>query len=71
MPEGVVIWGAIAISAAVLAGILAGLKHRDFSFWIGWSFLFPPMVIFLAFLPRLPVRPRRRTLDEEDQAEAS
>ncbi len=67
MVQGVVIWGAIAIGSAILAGVLAGVKNRDFSFWIGWSFIFPPMVLILIFMPRLKgPRPRRPSLDEED-----
>lgn len=61
-------WGLIATGAAAIAGILAGVKNRDYSFWIGWTFVFPPMVIFLAILPKLAgPRPRRPTLDEEDK----
>jgi len=55
------------ILCAILGGILAGLKNRDYSFWIAWSFLVPPAVIVLLFLPTLKGRrPRRITLDEED-----
>ncbi len=61
-------WGLIATAAAAIAGILAGFKNRDYSFWIGWSFVFPPLVIFLAILPKLAgPRPRRPSLDEEDK----
>lgn len=71
MMTAIVIWGATAFSAAALAGILAGIKNRDISFWIGWSFLFPPLVLFLLFLPKHQgQRPRRRSLDDEDAAEA-
>ena len=64
----VAVWGLTAVSAAMIAGALAGIKNRDYSFWMGWCFLIPPMVIFLAFLPRLSgPRPRRPTLDAEDR----
>jgi F0F1-type ATP synthase assembly protein I len=67
----IVIWGAVAFLATALAGVLAGIKNRDISFWMGWSFVFPPLVLFLLFLPRYQGRrPRRRSLDEEDAAEA-
>ena len=67
MVEGIVIWGAVAIGAMILAGFLAGMKNRDYSFWMGWSFVLPPMAIVLLFLPkRQGARPRRPTLDEED-----
>lgn len=69
MVEIVVIWGLIAITAMVIGGLLAGLKKRDYSFWMAWSFIFPPAVVLLLILPKLQKRPRRRTLDEEDAAE--
>ncbi len=59
--------GATMIVSAIVAAILAGVKNRDISFWVAWSFLFPPMAIVLAFMPRITGRrPRRTTLDEED-----
>lgn len=69
MVEIVVVWGLIAITATVIGGLLAGFKKRDYSFWMAWSFIFPPSVILLLVLPALQKRPRRRTLDEEDAAE--
>jgi len=61
-------WGMIAITTSIIAGILAGIKNRDYSFWIGWSFIVPPAVLILALLPRLSgPRPHRPTLDEEDK----
>jgi hypothetical protein len=66
--EGIVIWGFVAIAAGVLAGILAGVKNRDYSFWIAWCFLFPPLLLFLVMLPRHD-GPRRRqpSLDEQER----
>jgi hypothetical protein len=67
----VVIWAAIATASLILAGFLAGWKNRDVSFWMAWGFIVPPSVLVLALLPkRGGARPRRRTLDEEDAAEA-
>ena len=64
----IVYWGLIAISAAALAGFLAGIKNRDYSFWMAWCFIVPPLVGFLLFLPRnRGTRPRRPSLDEEDR----
>lgn len=61
-------WGLLAMAASAAAGILASFKNRDYSFWMGWSFLVPPMVIALLLLPRhIGPRPRRMTLDEEDK----
>lgn len=66
MVQGVVIWGAVAFGAMALAGILAGVKNRDVSFWMAWSFFVPPMVLFLALLPKHQgPRPRRPGLDDE------
>ena len=65
---GIVIWGFVAIASGVLAGILAGVKNRDYSFWIAWCFLFPPLLLFLVMLPRHDgPRPRKPTLDEQER----
>lgn len=70
MPAYIVIWGLAAIIAAALAGFVAGWKNRDYSFWMAWSFLFPPLVIWLLFMPKKAgPRPRRPSLDELDRAE--
>ncbi|MCL4767373.1 MAG: hypothetical protein KJZ80_14185 [Hyphomicrobiaceae bacterium] len=69
MVQIVVIWGLTAITAAVIGGLLAGFKKRDYSFWMAWSFMFPPSVLLLLVLPPLHRRPRRPTLDDEDAAE--
>ena len=68
----IVLWGALAIAAAGMAFVLAGLKNRDYSFWIAISFLLPPMVLVLALLPRRQGRrPRQQTLDELDASEST
>jgi hypothetical protein len=62
------LWGVLALAAAAAAGVLAGMKNRDYSFWMGWAFLFPPAVGFLIMLPRRGgPRPRQPSLDELDQ----
>jgi hypothetical protein len=48
----VAIWGMTAIASAIVAGILAGVKRRDHSFWAAWSFIFPPMLLILLFMPK-------------------
>ncbi len=64
----IVVWGVTCTLAAAIAGGLAGYKNRDYSFWMGWTFVFPPMVIILFFLPHLAgERPKRTSLDEEDK----
>lgn len=61
-------WAGVAVAASIVAGILASIKNRDYSFWIAWTFLVPPMLLALAVLPRNQgPRPRRPTLDEEDK----
>jgi hypothetical protein len=64
-------WGIAAVVSALLAAVLAGIKRRDHSFWAAWSFLFPPMLLILLFMPtnRGP-RPRRPGLDEADERSA-
>jgi hypothetical protein len=66
--RGIVVWGLIALGSAGLAGVLAGVKNRDYSFWIAWAFLVPPIVLFLMLLPRLEgERPRQPSLDDHDR----
>jgi len=65
---GIVIWGATAFAAMAIAGIIAGYKNRDISFWMAWSFFVPPLVLFLLLLPKnAGPRPRGPTLDEQDR----
>ena len=66
--RGIVIWGGVALGAALVGGVLAGVKNRDYSSWIAWSFVLPPVVLILLLLPRYQgVRPRRPTLDQSDR----
>jgi hypothetical protein len=68
--QWIVAWGGIAISASILGGILAGIKNRDLSYWISWSFLVPPVVLWLLLLPaHKGPRPRQRSLDDIDRHE--
>lgn len=67
----IVVWGVVALAAAVAAALLASWRNRDHSAWAAWSFLFPPLVLVLLFLPRnAGPRPRRRSIDEEDHEHA-
>lgn len=60
--------GAGMVLSATAGGITAGFKNRDISYWIAWTFLFPPALLFLLILPsHKGPRPRRPTLDEEDR----
>jgi hypothetical protein len=66
----IVIWGLAAITAAALAGFAAGWKNRDYSYWMAWSFLFPPLLLWLVLMPKKQgPRPRRPSLDELDRIE--
>ena len=48
--------------------MLAGTKNRDYSFWIAWCFVLPPLVFVLLLLPRYQgPRPRQPRLDESEE----
>ncbi len=71
MVEGIVIWGAVAIGASILAGFLSGWKNRDYSFWMAWCFLVPPLVLWLLFMPKFNgPRPRQPKLDALERHDA-
>lgn len=60
--------GLIMAVSGIAGAILAGIKNRDYSFWIAWTFLFPPSLLVLLVLPRLKgARPRRPSLAEEER----
>lgn len=67
--QWIVIWGAVALVSAILSGLLAGWKNRDYSFWMAWGFLIPILPpLLLALMPRRQgERPRRPSLDEDDR----
>ncbi|MGI9522267.1 MAG: hypothetical protein ACR2PG_11520 [Hyphomicrobiaceae bacterium] len=65
--EFIVFLGGLMLLSGLAGGVLATFKNRDISFWVAWTFLMPPSLLVLAFLPkRQGPRPRRSTLDEED-----
>lgn len=64
----IVIWGLSAICAAALAAVFAAQKNRDYSYWMGWCFLFPPLIIWLMLMPvNKGPRPRQARLDDLDR----
>ncbi len=68
MVKIIAIWGVAALASAFLAGIIAGIKRRDHSFWAAWSFLFPPMLLILLVMPsNKGPRPRRAGVDEQEE----
>jgi hypothetical protein len=64
----IVIWGLTAIAASILAGIVAGVKNRHVSFWMGWSFILPPMLIALFLIPALKQPRLARPSDDDDDS---
>lgn len=48
----IVIWGLAAMLAAALAGFVAGWKNRDYSFWMAWCFVVPPLLLWLIVMKR-------------------
>jgi hypothetical protein len=67
----IVIWGLTAITASALAGLIAGWKNRDYSYWMAWSFLLPPLVLWLLLMPKnLGPRPRQPKLDTLDRQDS-
>ena len=71
MAKIIAIWGVVAAASAIIAGIVAGMKRRDHSFWAAWSFLVPPMLLVLLLMRsnRGP-RPRRPGIDEVEDRQA-
>jgi len=65
------IYGMVVLVALVAALLLAHYKQRDPSAWAFMSFLFPPAVLLLLFLPTVKDRARRRKpgWDERDDRE--
>lgn len=63
----IAIVGLVMLSALTLALILGAVKNRDGSSWGMVSFFFPPAVLLLLFLPKVPGPRRKRPTwhDEE------
>ena len=68
----IVIWGVSALAGAALAAVFAGQKNRDYSYWMAWCFLLPPLVVWLMLMPSIKgQRPRQPSLDELDRRNGS
>lgn len=66
--QWIVIWGLSAIAGSALAAVFAAQKNRDYSYWMAWCFLVPPLVIWLMLMPKKAgPRPRQPSLDEIDR----
>jgi hypothetical protein len=45
------------------------VKNRDYSSWMAWCFVLPPLVLILLLLPRHQgVRPRQPRLDAGEES---
>lgn len=70
--QWIVAWGLTAITASLLAAVLAGIKNRDYSYWMALGFFVPPIVLWLLFLPKNKgQRPRQPRLDDIDRHEGT
>jgi hypothetical protein len=49
---GVTIYLSSSLAAAITAGVVAPAKRRHPGYWITISFLFPPFVLILLWLPK-------------------
>jgi hypothetical protein len=68
MAQFIAIYGSVAVLCSVLAGVIAYIKRRDPSYWIGTSFIFPPAVLMLLLMKKnTGARPTRPSLDSEDR----
>lgn len=68
----IAIWGIVALLAAIAGGVIAAIKRRDHSSWAAWCFVFPPLVVVLLILgTNQGPRPKRPSMDEDDQRESS
>jgi hypothetical protein len=68
--QWIVAWGLVAVAASALAAVLAGFKNRDYSYWMAWCFVVPPLVLWLLMLPKNKgERPRQPRLDDIDRRE--
>jgi hypothetical protein len=65
----IVIWGFVSIAASLISGAVAALKNRNVSYWMGWSFVLPPMLVALLLIPTLKEpAPRQPSNDDDDSA---
>jgi hypothetical protein len=56
----------------MLAGLVAGWKNRDYSFWMAWCFVVPPLLLWLFVMPKFKgSRPRRPTLDALEREDSA
>jgi hypothetical protein len=61
-------WATGALLAGVLASLLAARKKRDRYAWTAWSFVFPPAVLILWWLPARAA-PARRPEEDDDEGD--
>jgi ABC-type branched-subunit amino acid transport system permease subunit len=73
MAKFIAIYGSLALLAALVAAIIAGVvKRRDPSYWATVTLLFPPMLIVLFFMSKnAGPRARRESLDDQEHRQMS
>lgn len=68
MASYIAILGSVMLLTSIAAGILAGIKRRDWSYWMTIAFLFPPSIVLLILMPKnAGPRPRRASLEEQEE----
>jgi hypothetical protein len=65
----IAIWGIVSIVASLSAGAIAAWKNRHVSYWMGWCFIVPPMIIALLLIPALKA-PRHQPPSNDDDDSA-
>ena len=71
MAKIIAIWGIVSVASAIIGGIVAGAKRRDYSFWAAWSFLMPPVLLVVLLMPsNKGPRLRRPSIDELEDRRA-
>jgi hypothetical protein len=63
----VAVYGSFALVSAIVAGVIAAHKRRDYSYWFTVTFFLPLMLVVLLSTPtNTGPRKRRETLEEEE-----
>ena len=70
MPTVIAIWGIVSFASAIIAGIVAGAKRRDHSFWAAGASWYRRCCSSFSLTPsNKGPRQRRPGLDEPEQRE--
>jgi MFS family permease len=67
MATFIAIYGSVALIAALLSGIVAGFfKHRDWSYWMTVTVLFPPALAILLIMPKQSGSRKRESMEAQE-----